>query len=55
MYISEKSSINVPFSFVCAWGVAKENALLDSGAMENFINERMVKRLGIGLRQMKEP
>jgi hypothetical protein len=34
--------------------VAKENALLNRGATENFINERMVKRLGIGLRQMKE-
>ena len=55
MYISEKLSINVPFSFVCARGVAEENALLDSGATENFMDQRMVKRLGIGLRPMKEP
>ena len=55
MYISEKSSINVPFSFVCTRGVAEENALLDSGATENFMDQRMVERLGISLRLMKEP
>ena len=36
-------------------GVAKENALLDSRATENFMDQRMVERLGIGLRPMKEP
>ena len=55
MYISEKSSINILFLFVYARGVAKENALLDSGATENFMDQRMVERLGIGLRPMKEP
>ena len=55
MYISEKSSINVPFSFVYTQGVAKENALLDSRATENFMDQRMVERLGISLRPMREP
>jgi hypothetical protein len=55
MYISEKTSINVPFSFICARGTANENALLNSGATENFIDERLVKRLGIGRRRMKHP
>ena len=55
MYISKKLSINIPFLFVCMRGVAEENALLDSRATENFINQRMVERLGIGLRPMKEP
>ena len=54
MYISKKLSINILFSFVCMWGVAEENALLDSGATENFMDQRMVERLGIGLRPMKE-
>ena len=35
--------------------MAKENALSDSGATENFMDQRMVERLGIGLRPMKEP
>jgi ABC-type sulfate transport system substrate-binding protein len=48
MYISEKTSINVPFTFLSACGTAKEVALLDSRATDNFMDERMVKRLGIG-------
>jgi hypothetical protein len=55
MYISEKSSINVPFTFSFARGMAEEVVLLDSGATENFIDERMIKRLGIGRREMKQP
>jgi hypothetical protein len=55
MYISETSSINVPFTFTCARETADEVALVDSGATENFMGERMVKRLGIGRRPMKMP
>ena len=55
MYISEKSSINMPFTFSCACGTAEETALVDSGATENFMDERMVTRLGIGKRPMKQP
>jgi hypothetical protein len=39
---------------MCA-GMAKEQALLNSGATENFMDKRMVKRLGIGKRAMKVP
>ena len=35
--------------------MAKEYALFDSGATENFMDERMVQRLGIGKRAMKIP
>jgi hypothetical protein len=55
MYISEKSSINMPFTFLCARGTAEETALVDSSATENFMDERMVARLGIGKRPMKQP
>ena len=55
MYISEKNSINKPFTFSCTCGTAKETALVDSGATENFMDERMVIRLGIGRRPMKQP
>jgi hypothetical protein len=55
MYISEKSSINMPFTFSCAHGMAEETALVDSSATENFMDERMVTRLGIGKRPMKQP
>jgi hypothetical protein len=39
MYISEKLAINIPFSFVYACGMAEEQALLNSGATENFMDE----------------
>ena len=55
MYISEKSSINVPFTFSCVQGTAEEVALVDSGATKNFMDERMVTRLGIRRRSMKQP
>ena len=49
MYVSEISAINVPFTFYCAHGTAEELALVDSGATENFMDARMVERLGIGV------
>ena len=55
MYISEKTAINAPFTFSCAYGTAAEQALVDSGATENFMDERMVKCLGIGQRAMDQP
>jgi hypothetical protein len=47
--------MNIPFSFICAHGMAEETALLDCGATENFMDQRMVERLGIGTRKMKQP
>jgi hypothetical protein len=44
MYSSEKSSINIPFPFICVHGMADENALLNSGATKNFMDEWLVKR-----------
>ena len=55
MYVSEISAINVPFTFYCARGMAEESALVDSGATENFMDNWMVERLGIGKREMMTP
>jgi hypothetical protein len=55
MYISEKESIKLKFTFTCARGVAEERALVDSGTTENFMDRRMVQWLGIGLRKLPEP
>ena len=55
MYVSEISAIHVPFDFICAHRKAEEEALVDSGMTENFINEWMVKRLGIKKREMNTP
>ena len=55
MYVSEISAIHVPFDFICARGKAKEEALVNSSATKNFINERMVRHLGIGKREVETP
>ena len=36
-------------------GTAEERALIDSGASENFMDHRMIQRLGIGTRTLPEP
>ena len=55
MYISKKTAIHVPFTFVTRDKKAYEKALLDSGATHNFMDKRMAKRLGIGTRPLKVP
>ena len=55
MYVSEISAINVPFTFYCVRRMAEEIALVDSGATENFMDNRMVEWLGIGKREMTTP
>jgi predicted aspartyl protease len=55
MYVSKKSSITTPFTSTCARGKAKEEALVDSGATNNFMDQRMAQRLGIGTRKLEEP
>ena len=54
MYISEKTAINAPFTFSCARGMAEEQALVDSGATENFMDEKMVTRLSIRCQAMDQ-
>jgi gag-polyprotein putative aspartyl protease len=48
MYIKRLTSMNVPFSFQTAHAMAKETALLDSGATENFIDKATWKRMKVG-------
>jgi hypothetical protein len=48
VYINRMNVMHVPFTFRTAHTEAKEDALVDSGAMENFIDEEAWKRLGVG-------
>jgi hypothetical protein len=36
-------------------GIAEEVALVDSGAMETFINQETVKKLKLGLKKLNKP
>jgi hypothetical protein len=38
MYLTTQNLINVPVFFKLSHGTAKKKALVDSGAMENFID-----------------
>jgi hypothetical protein len=56
MYISNrKNSVIVPFIFETVRRKAEESMLLDSSATENFIDQRMVSQLKIGIRQLPAP
>jgi len=46
--------INVPFT-VCAKRSTVEKALLDSSTMDNFIDHRTTKQLGIQTEPLKQP
>jgi hypothetical protein len=43
MYVTKKNALEIPFNFQTYMAKAEEQALMDSGAMENFINKGTVK------------
>jgi hypothetical protein len=53
--IVKNNTLDVPFIFTSAKKSAAYEALLDSGATENFIDPRMVDKLGIGRVPMVNP
>src|ERR1700744_1530958 len=55
MYIVRKQAIHVPFTVSTLAKTAEEEALLDSGATHNFLDKRMVRRLGLGTKTLAKP
>jgi len=55
MYIKQVNTINLSIPVHTACATAKQTALLDSGATENFISFRTWKGLGIGQQELDEP
>jgi gag-polyprotein putative aspartyl protease len=53
--ISRINTLDLPLTFLSAKKTAAEKALLDSGATENFIDPRMVRKLGIGMVELAQP
>jgi hypothetical protein len=51
----KNNTLDVPFIFTSAKKSAAYEALLDSGATENFIDPRMVDKLGVGKVPMVNP
>ena len=55
MYIARNKAIKIPFSLQTWYKRVNRNALLDSGATENFIHLRAVKQLELKTRGLKKP
>ena len=47
MYIKTRNSVLINFSFRNEHGMANKKVLIDSGAMDNFINQETAKWLGV--------
>jgi predicted aspartyl protease len=55
MYSKKTDSMTIPISVYMWHKKTETEALLDSGATHNFIDERAVKTLGLGTRPLKQP
>jgi hypothetical protein len=55
MYIKQVNTINLCVPVQTAHAMAKQTALLDSRATENFISYNTWKQLGIGQQELNEP
>jgi hypothetical protein len=48
MYITRRRALNIPIFFTNKDGTVASEALVDSGATENFMDKRALRRLGVG-------
>jgi hypothetical protein len=55
VYIMHYCSMKVPVSARTVYSKANIKALVDSGATDNFIHPRFVKRMGMGTQQLEKP
>jgi predicted aspartyl protease len=47
--------MKIPVSFCTSQAMADKSILVDSGATDNFIDPRLVKRLGLGTQKLDQP
>ena len=55
VYITRYCSMKVPISFQTLHATADKNILVDSGATDNFIHPKLLKRLGLGSQLLERP
>jgi hypothetical protein len=55
MYIFKGNRLELPVEFCSFKGMAEEKALVDSSAMENFIDHSMVKQLKLETKKLMHP
>jgi hypothetical protein len=47
--------MKIPVSFRTSQAMADKSILVDSGATDNFIDPRLIKRLGLGTQALERP
>jgi hypothetical protein len=52
MYVTRKNTLEIPFDFKTYMAKAEEKALVNSGATENLIDYKTVRRLKLGIRPL---
>ena len=55
VYITKYRSMKVPVSFRTRYAMADKRILIDSGATDNFIHPKFVKRLRVGMQELERP
>src|SRR5882757_8311927 len=55
VYITKYRSMKVPILFRTRYAMANKRILVDSGAMDNFIHPKFVKRLCVGMQELEHP
>ena len=55
MYINYANTLNLPLFFYQKHGKVAKEALLDSGAMENFVDHQTIVRWRIGMTKLDKP
>ncbi len=55
VYITKYWSMKVPVLFRTCYAMADKRILVDSGAMDNFIHLKFVKRLRVGMQELECP
>jgi hypothetical protein len=55
VYITRYRSMKVPVSFRTLHAMADKHILVDSGATDNFIHPKLLKRLGLGAQALDQP
>ncbi len=55
VYITKYRSMKVPVSFRTRYAMADKRILVDSGATDNFIHPKFVRRLRVGMQELECP
>ena len=53
VYLARYQSMKIPVSFRTAYARADKQILVDSGATDNFVHPRLIRRLALGTQKLE--